>query len=412
MYGHSPPKSRSHSKRRSHSKSRSGSPHRHAQRYSHYNRGPYSYSHSHSHTHHPVRNNYNVSRFQSTYGPHARQPYRANRGRYNGNRRSYPFDPTKYARYTPPTTCKSQDCSCTTEGCTEHECQQEGYEQEANKYECSGEECEEQRELPKYSMYDRFHSLLNRHKKYETSDLYAQPSSYANTYGESQTADDSYVTSQATYETQTPEVNYSLLDQRIEQYIPEVVEEVEEPVTYEQTVITYGGDQEEEYTPEEVTIETTPITHVEPEDDTYVEAEVDTHVEPEVDTYVEAEVDEPVVDTYSEPIVDEAAVQGYTDTVATEDLGLFDYAETTPEVQMYTAGTIAEPEIAEDDWATLGSQTDTYAYVNSLSTATDAEAAPVEGLLSADDYLASMGYAVSEPVAVEAEPVVVEAEPV
>ena len=247
MYGHSPPKSRSHSKSRSGSRHRH---HRHAQRYSHSNRGPYSYSHSH--VHHPVNNHYNVSRFQSTYGPHARQPYRANRGRYNGNRRSYPFDPTKYARYRqPPTTCKSQDCSCTTEGCTEHECQQEGYEQEANNYECgsqgcaaecSGEECEEQRELPQYSMYDRFHQLLNRHKKYETSDLYAHTSSYANTYGESQTADDSYATSQAAYGTETPEVNYSLLDQRLEQYIPEVAEQVEEPVTYEQTVITYGGD--------------------------------------------------------------------------------------------------------------------------------------------------------------------------
>jgi len=76
---------------------------------------------------------------------------------------------------------------------------------------------------------------------------------------------------------------------------------------------------------------------------------------------------------------------------------------------MYTAGSIAEPEIANDDWTTLGSQTDTYAYVNSLSTATDAEAAPVEGLMSADDYLASLGYSVSEPTVVESEPIVVEA---
>jgi len=140
-------------------------------------------------------------------------------------------------------------------------------------------------------MYDRFHMLLNRHKKYETSDL------YANTYGESQTAEDSYVTSQTAQG--EAENEYSLL-QRIEQYVPE---EVEEPATYQQSVITYGADQEEEYTPEEVA---TPLIYETPEVDTYTTPEpaVETYEEPAVDepVYIEPVVDEPV---YEEPIVDE-----------------------------------------------------------------------------------------------------------
>ena len=108
------------------------------------------------------------------------------------------------------------------------------------------------------------------------------------------------------------------------------------------------------------------------------------------------------------PIIDEAAVQGYTDTVTVDDLaGLNDTYEVAPEVEMYEPGTLATPDLTYDTWDTLGTQTESGTYINSLSTATDAEAAPVEGHVSADDYLASLNLEGSEPVVVE-EPVVIE----